>query len=170
MFHDLPQPQMPWTKLAMISLPHGVWTTSGWNCRPKNFFVRFSITANSEFSVVATVLKPAGIFVSLSPWEFQTCSDFGSFANNLQEPSFTVSVPLPYSRFRPFSTLPPLNCASSCTPKQMPSVGTPRSKMFLSGKGAFGAYTLDGPPDRMMPLGCIAAISAAGVLNGMMME
>ena len=32
------------------------------------------MAANSEFSVTATGLKPLGIFVSLSPWEFQTCS------------------------------------------------------------------------------------------------
>ena len=75
-----------------------------------------------------------------------------------------VSVPLPYSRFWPFSTLPPRNCANSCTPKQMPITGTPSSKMVLSGKGASGAYTLDGPPDRIIPRGFIAAIFAAEVL------
>src|SRR5208283_3404625 len=45
----------------------------------------------------------------------------------------------------------------------MPSTGTPSAKMFLSGNGAFLAYTLDGPPDKMMPLGASAAISTAGV-------
>ena len=45
----------------------------------------------------------------------------------------------------------------------MPSTGTPSTKMFLSGSGASVAYTLDGPPDKMMPRGFNAAISAAGV-------
>ena len=38
------------------------------------------MAAYSEFSVTATGLKPSGIFVSLSPCEFQTCSDFGKLA------------------------------------------------------------------------------------------
>src|ERR1017187_10943031 len=45
----------------------------------------------------------------------------------------------------------------------MPSTGTPSAKTFLSNNGAFFAYTLDGPPDKMMPLGASAAISTAGV-------
>src|ERR1039457_4308088 len=45
----------------------------------------------------------------------------------------------------------------------MPSTGTPSAKIFLSGNGAFLAYTLDGPPDKMMPRGASAAISTAGV-------
>ncbi len=57
-----------------------------------------------NFSVMATGLKPSGILVSLSPWEFQTCNDFGNFANSAQLESLIVSVPLPYSRLRPFST------------------------------------------------------------------
>src|ERR1035437_3491321 len=45
----------------------------------------------------------------------------------------------------------------------MPSTGTPSAKIFLSDNGAFFAYTLDGPPDKMIPLGASAAISTAGV-------
>ena len=30
----------------MISRPRGVWTTSGWNCRPNSFRARFSMAAN----------------------------------------------------------------------------------------------------------------------------
>src|ERR1019366_6427032 len=45
----------------------------------------------------------------------------------------------------------------------MPSTGTPSAKIFLSDNGAFLAYTLDGPPDKRMPLGASAAISTAGV-------
>ena len=45
----------------------------------------------------------------------------------------------------------------------MPSNGRPRLKIAGSGLGAPFAKTLAGPPDRMMPLGCKAAISAAEV-------
>ena len=114
--------------------------------------------------MVATALKPSGRRVSLSPCEFQTCNSRGKPSNNRQRALLTRSVPLPYSRFWPRSTLPLRNLAITCNPKQMPSTGTPRSKIDSSGSGAALAYTLDGPPERMMPLGFIFAISAAGVL------
>src|SRR5579862_8461860 len=111
------------------------------------------MAANCEFSVTATDLNPFGIFVSLSPCEFHTCRLSGRFANNGQKLSVTFSVPLPYSRFSPFSTLPPRKCPSNCKPKHTPSSGTPRLNTALSGSGAVLEYTLDGPPDRMIPLG-----------------
>src|ERR1700690_1688902 len=52
----------------------------------------------------------------------------------------------------------------------MPSTGTPSAKTFLSNNGAFFAYTLYGPPDKMMPLGARAAISTAGVSWARMTE
>ena len=116
MVQPLPQPQMPWMKLARMSLPRGVWTTSGWNWMPKSRRLRSSMAANSELSVVATVRKPVGILVSLSPWLFQTWSDLGSFLKSAHEPSRTESAALPYSRCCPFSTLPPRKWASTCTP------------------------------------------------------
>ena len=77
---------------------------------------QFSMAAYSEFSVTATDLKSRGSFVSLSPCEFQTCNLFGRLRNSVHDASFTVSTPLPYSRLRPCSTLPPRNCANNCTP------------------------------------------------------
>ena len=95
------------------------------------------MAANSEFSVTATGLKPSRNFrelVAVRIPDLQLLRQFGETARS--DESFTVSVPLPYSRFWPFSTLPPRNCANSCTPKQMPSTGTPSVKIFLSGSGA----------------------------------
>src|SRR5947209_16910178 len=120
------------------------------------------MAANCEFSVTATDLNPLGSFVSLSPCEFHTCSFSGRFANNGQKLSVTRSVPLPYSRFSPFSTLPPRKWPSNCSPKHTPSTGRPRLKTALSGSGAFFEYTLEGPPDRIIPLGRNASISFAG--------
>jgi hypothetical protein len=48
----------------------------------------------------------------------------------------------------------------------MPSVGTPRSKTPVSSAGAPVSYTEDGPPDRMMPTGFFAAMSAADAVCG----
>src|ERR1019366_2040063 len=43
-------------------------------------------------------------------------------------------------------------------------MGIPRSKIFGSQLGAFSAYTLAGPPDRMMPLGFISRTRSAVML------
>jgi hypothetical protein len=48
----------------------------------------------------------------------------------------------------------------------MPRTGIPRVNRPGSGMGAFGAYTDDGPPDRMIPFGDWAAISRAEIRNG----
>lgn len=44
----------------------------------------------------------------------------------------------------------------------MPNAGTPASNSAGSTCGASGAYTLDGPPDRMIAAGLRATISSAG--------
>ena len=74
------------------------------------------MAAYSELSVVATDVKPFGRRVSLSPWEFQTWRLLGSFLNNGHSFRVTVRVPLPYSRFVPFSTFPPKKCPINWTP------------------------------------------------------
>ena len=86
--------------------------------------------------MVATDLNPSGSLVSLSPCEFQTCSSLGSPSKSRQLAFLTQSVPLPYSRFWPRSTLPFKKRAITCKPKQMPRTGTPSLKIALSGKGA----------------------------------
>ena len=54
-------------------------------------------------------------------------------------------------------------CGKSWTPKQMPRMGRPSLKMSRSGSGASLAYTLDGPPERISPLGARAMMSLTGV-------
>src|SRR4051812_932784 len=44
----------------------------------------------------------------------------------------------------------------------MPSTGMPSSKIFGSQCGAPGSYTLDGPPDRMIPFGFNSFTRSAG--------
>src|SRR5436305_14437857 len=45
----------------------------------------------------------------------------------------------------------------------MPSTGTFRSNTFGSHFGAFGSYTLDGPPEKMMPFGFNSLTRSAGM-------
>ncbi len=52
----------------------------------------------------------------------------------------------------------------------MPKTGTPPANMAGSVGGASAAYTLDGPPDRMMALGCRAISCATGVVCGTISE
>src|SRR5262249_35441054 len=44
--------------------------------------------------------------------------------------------------------------------------GAPSSNTSAVTPGARGSYTLLGPPERMIPLGLLAVISASGVSNG----
>ena len=78
-----------------------------------------AVLDGGEFGIVrvATALKPRGNLVSLSPCEFQTCKRLrADWRTARRRRSVTGSVPLPYSRFWPLSTLPPRNCAINCTP------------------------------------------------------
>ena len=59
-------------KVGNDLLPIGRVDDFGMKLQAEEFRARFSIAAYSEFSVTATDLKPFGIFVSLSPCEFQT--------------------------------------------------------------------------------------------------
>src|SRR5215207_6547036 len=52
----------------------------------------------------------------------------------------------------------------------MPNVGTPVVSNSASTWGAPSAYTLDGPPDRMIALGRRAIISATGIVCGTISE
>src|SRR5215467_10822675 len=52
----------------------------------------------------------------------------------------------------------------------MPRMGTPDSSSPAGAGGAPGAYTEDGPPDRMIADGFLASISAAGIVDGTISE
>jgi hypothetical protein len=52
----------------------------------------------------------------------------------------------------------------------MPSTGTPREKISLSGRGAPLSWTLEGPPERIIPFGAKARISSMGALKGRISE
>ncbi len=52
----------------------------------------------------------------------------------------------------------------------MPKTGTPAVKTAVSMPGAPSAYTLDGPPDRMIALGLRASMSATGIVCGTISE
>ena len=51
-------PQAPNRKLRRISSPLSVWSTSGWNCTPKNFREGSSTAVNGAFSLSAVREKP----------------------------------------------------------------------------------------------------------------
>ncbi len=61
------QPQTPNRKLPRISLPRGVWATSGWNWTPKSGLVSCSIAATGEFSLLAVTRHPGGASSTWSP-------------------------------------------------------------------------------------------------------
>ena len=52
----------------------------------------------------------------------------------------------------------------------MPNIGTSDVNRSESNCGAFSAYTLDGPPDRMIAAGDFASISAADIEDGTISE
>lgn len=48
----------------------------------------------------------------------------------------------------------------------MPKTGMPASNRARSIRGAPSSYTEDGPPERMIALGCLASISSTGIELG----
>jgi hypothetical protein len=52
----------------------------------------------------------------------------------------------------------------------MPSTGTPASKIACGARGEMSSVTEAGPPERMTPLGCIAAKASAAFWNGTISE
>ena len=52
----------------------------------------------------------------------------------------------------------------------MPKIGTPASNRPSGALGAPGAYTEDGPPDKMIAFGCLASISLTGMVDGTISE
>ena len=101
--------------------------------------------------MVPTTTKSFGNRVSLSPWLFHTWSVFGSPANRAHPESAMVKVPLPYS---PLLSL--LDAAAEVVGQQLDAVadsedGDVEFEDGLVRKRASGAYTEDGPPERMIP-------------------
>jgi len=152
----LPQPQTPLTKLAMISCRVACGPTSGWNCRPKNFRrAIFRWRRYSELFGDGDRFEIARQFRELSPCEFQTCNISGRLRNNAHDASFTVSRPLPYSRSGLSRPCRRRNCANNCTAVADAGAQARRVRKYSGpATGNFLAYTLDGPPDKMMPTGC----------------
>src|ERR1700678_198106 len=52
----------------------------------------------------------------------------------------------------------------------MPSTGTSLSNRPAGAGGASGAYTDEGPPDKIIALGRLASISVAGIVDGTISE
>ena len=52
----------------------------------------------------------------------------------------------------------------------MPNTGNPAVMSAVSVCGASGAYTEDGPPDRMIALGFMAIICSTGIVLGTISE
>ncbi len=96
-------------------MPAGVWTTSGWNCRPYRPRSTDSIAATGETGVWASTLKPAGALVMVSPWLIHTVCSSGRSSSRTPSSSTVRSV-LPYSRTPVGSTVPPSERAISCVP------------------------------------------------------
>ena len=74
---------------------------------PANVVDRKILVAISELSLVATISKPAGIAVTLSPWLIQTPQLSGSPAKIGALASLRRMVAGPYSRLALGATLPP---------------------------------------------------------------
>jgi hypothetical protein len=52
----------------------------------------------------------------------------------------------------------------------MPNTGTPAANKPSGAAGALGAYTDDGPPDKMIAFGRRASISLTGIVDGTISE
>mmetsp|Transcript_94212 Transcript_94212/g.266043 ORF Transcript_94212/g.266043 Transcript_94212/m.266043 type:complete len:258 (-) Transcript_94212:443-1216(-) len=59
--------QTPNKKLRNIAMPLSERSTSGWNCRPYNFFSSLAMPAQS-MPLLAMVRKPSATLSTLSPW------------------------------------------------------------------------------------------------------
>ena len=75
--------------------------------------------ANGDVLVCATVEKPGGSLVSLSPWLIHTFISAPRPSKRVLPPCALASIAIvacPYSRWSPASTSPPSTHASSCSP------------------------------------------------------
>ena len=98
-------PAMRSAKLARISLPFGVCTTSGWNWSPISPW-SLAMAANGVDSLAASARNPGGGSRMESPWLIQTGAMAGSPASNGSSAAARM-VAGPYSRRSAGATLPP---------------------------------------------------------------
>ena len=113
-------PQTRKRKLARISGPRGVCTTSGWNCTPKIVPSWFDIAATGELPDRAMEENPFGSSSIRSPWLIQTGISMSwrnsSIPRKRGLPHCPRMLATPYSRFSDRPTLPPSRSAISCIP------------------------------------------------------
>ena len=113
--HPGRQPQTSMRKWSNTSLPRSVWTTSGWNCRPKSRRSGSCIAATGAPGLVAVRVKPSGTAVMASPWLIHTLDVAGQSGHRGEAP-VSVSSVRPYSPCPVRDTVPPSCSAISCAP------------------------------------------------------
>ena len=96
---------MPSVKLARMSRPLGVWTTSGWNWSPIRPW-SLARAANGVDGLEAMTRKPGGGSRMLSPWLIQTGASSGTPARS-GSPAAGLTVAGPNSRRSAGATRPP---------------------------------------------------------------
>ncbi len=108
-------PAMSTTKLRRISLPRGVWATSGWNWMPYSPRSVSASPAKAVESLWAVGTKPSGGRTIESPWLIQTgCSR--SMPRKRPSSDVIWTDAGPYSRLALGTTSPPSSWAISCSP------------------------------------------------------
>ena len=106
---------MSTTKLRRMSLPRGVWTTSGWNWMPYRLRLASTMPAYGVESVWAVERNPSGSREMESPWLIQTgCSR--SMPPNSGSSEVMLTLAGPYSRWSNGMTSPPSSWAISWAP------------------------------------------------------
>ena len=114
------EPAAPHTrnrKLARISLPRGVWATSGWNCTQAMRRASLTKAAAGELGLSPTSSKPGGSAVTRSPCDIHTDSSSPARKpRNRPSSRFTVTWARPYSCLSAGCTSPPSSRATSCAP------------------------------------------------------
>ena len=107
-------------KLARISFPRGVWTTSGWNCTPKIVPSWLDIAATGVLPDRAMEENPFGSSSIRSPWLIQTGISMSwrnsSIPRKRGLPHCPRMFAIPYSRSSERPTFPPRRSATSCIP------------------------------------------------------
>ena len=144
-------PQISYRKFRNISTPCGVWVTSGWNWTPCKFRpgCRTAARGTSAWrprSQSHRASQQSDRHGSSTRWCPKECH-----GTCPPRPS-TANLARPYSRCRPGPHVP-TDCTSTAVRNKHQAPEHPCPKFGGRRVGAFSPSTLDGPPDRMMPLG-----------------
>ncbi len=102
-------------EVRRISVPCGVWCTSGWNCTAYHFFAGYWMAATA-FDVAAINSKPAGSSNASSPCDIQTATGPRRLLNSGESLLSNSTCAWPYSRLSAARTFPPSLYTMNCNP------------------------------------------------------